>query len=91
MALMHGHVNEWHSVKARNKRRNPNLSMLKEKQACEVEAQRLIEPETYEQAWEGRNKTNKEKIWFLGSHSRMQEQACICIIKPMCTSKIMRM
>ena len=29
MALMHGHVNEWHSIKARNKHKNPNLSMLK--------------------------------------------------------------
>ena len=48
MALMHGHVNEWHSVKARNKHRNPNLSMLKDKQVCEAEAQILIEPKIYE-------------------------------------------
>ena len=26
---MHGHANEWHSIKARNKHKNPNLSMLK--------------------------------------------------------------
>ena len=48
MALMHGHVNEWDSVKARNKCRNLDLSMLKDKQACEAKAQRLIEPKTYE-------------------------------------------
>ena len=65
MALMHGHVNEWDSVKARNKCRNPDLSMLKDKQACEVEAQRLIEPETYENKLTrtsmGRKKENKQR------------------------------
>ena len=48
MTLMHAQVNEWHSVKARNKCRNPNLSMLKDKQTCEAEAHRLIEPKIYE-------------------------------------------
>ena len=78
MALMHGHVNEWDSVKARNKCRNLDLSMLKDKQACEAKAQRLIEPKTYEkklneQPCEGKNKTNKEKLGFLGSGSCTQE------------------
>ena len=39
--------------------------MLKEKQACEVEAQRLIEPETYENKLTrtsmGRKKQNKQR------------------------------
>ena len=56
MAMMHRHVNEWHSSKARNKRRNPNLGMLKDKQACEAKAQRLIEPKTYEK------KLNRESM-----------------------------
>ena len=95
MALMHGHVNEWDSVKARNKCRNPDLSMLKDKQACEAKAQRLIEPKTYEkklneQPCEGKNKTNKEKLGFLGSSSHTQEQAYAHIIGPTCAGKIMR-
>ena len=53
---MHGHVNEWDSVKARNKCRNPDLSMLKDKQACEAKTQRLIEPKTYEK------KLNRESM-----------------------------
>ena len=50
VALMHGHVNEWHSVKARNKHGNLDLSMLNDKQKYETEAKRLIEPITYERS-----------------------------------------
>ena len=35
--------------------------------------------------------TKKQKLGFLGSDLRTQEQACVCIIKPTYAGKIMRM
>ena len=40
MASMNGHVNEWHSIKVRTLRENPNLA-YNDKQTCEQRNRKL--------------------------------------------------
>ena len=53
MALMNGHVNEWHSIKARTLRENHNLS-YNDKQTCEQRNRKVkksykkVKTETYD-------------------------------------------
>ena len=65
-----------HSIKAIKHKINPNSNIWQQ---------------TSKQTCENRSKTNKnQNLGFLSSGLRMQEQACVHIIKPMYVGKIMR-
>ena len=83
MALMNGHVNEWHDIKMKE---NSTIA-CDSKKACEAEVQSRISMWTgfkkEQDKWNKPNKQHKESgIRFLGKHLHMQPRACICKVWP---------